>query len=107
MATGVVPETADIVKSALTTILEDEDFKLNPPWMLLAKETAQKLIKSANDEQDAFIEFAVSILRESDALTTPNSQSKLNSQRKELWSQFHVLRTSKLHSLWSYILTLM
>ena len=105
MATGVVPEMADIVKSALTAILEDEDFKLNTPRMLLAKETVQKLFKSANDEQDAFIEFTANILREIDVLATPNSQSKLSSQRKELWSQFHVSRTSKLRSLWSKLYT--
>ena len=54
MSTGVI-------RSALSSVLEDEGFGLNPPRLKLAKEIARKILDLRVDQQETFDVFSATL----------------------------------------------
>ena len=54
MSTGVI-------RSALSSVLEDEEFGLNTPRLKLAKEIARKILDLRVDQQETFDVFSATL----------------------------------------------
>lgn len=102
MATGVV-------KAAISSILQDKDFELQTARMIIARESAQKVLDAISGDnqtaKDTFTRFATKLNEKLEALAAPTGCKKLSTQRQLLWSGFHSARISGLRSLWTDLYT--
>ena len=72
---------AGVVRAAIASILQDKDFELNTPRIVVAKETAQMLLDvSTGDDmgQDRFESFAITLNGKFETLATPTSSKQLS-----------------------------
>ena len=72
---------AGVVHAAIASILQDKDFELNTPRIVVAKETAQMLLDvSTGDDmgQDRFESFAITLNGKFETLATPTSSKQLS-----------------------------
>ena len=102
MATGVV-------KSAISSILQDKDFDLEAPRMKIARESAQRVLDVTSGKntsaKEVFAKFATRLKERLEALASPHNCKQLSTQKQRLWSGFHSARISEIRSLWTDMYT--
>ena len=84
-----------IIRSALSSVLEDEGFRLNIPRLKLAKEIARKILDLRVDQQETFDVFSAALTAQVKALMPKKGSKKtLTAQKRKLWQRFHAERLS-------------
>ena len=97
--------SAAILRSAICSILDDEDCQLDTPRMRLAKEAAKVILDSiADDHHNGRDSFAEKIVGRFEKLVpdpaVPKNKKGFDSKKRHLWSNFHSKRISELRLLW-------
>ena len=95
------------VRSALSALLDDDDFKLDTPRMKLAREIAKELLQKSKVEGDGpdilqkrFEEFSCKLCGKLEQLASPTGSKRVSAQKEHLWRSFHFSRVTDLRSLW-------
>ena len=82
-----------VVRAAVVSILEDADFSLAMPRMILAKESARALlsaVEATEKNRDIFDDFAALLIAQIESTAVvPQAETSCRSHRKRMWSSFH------------------
>lgn len=80
----------DVVRLAISSILQDKDFDLEAPRMKIARESAQKVLDATSGEnasaKEAFAKFATRLKERLKVPASPHNCKQLSTQKQRLWS---------------------
>ena len=98
-----------VVRAAVTSVFDDEDFSLEAPRMILAQESAKVILAQVDaneNSREAFDKFAVVVMDMMNSAAAVSANAKnFSSQREMMWSKFHQIRNSELPKLWNELCT--